>query len=244
MSRRTAGRPLGRLLRRAVLGGLLLLLLPAPVALLLRIADPPTTAIMLARTLQRLEAGKAPAYPRRHVVSRDAIPPALYRAVLAAEDDRFYLHHGFDFVEIDKALAARRAGRALRGASTISQQVAKNIFLWEGRSWVRKALEAWCTLWLEVLVPKERILDVYVNLAEWGDGVFGVEAAARQHFRRSARQLSDEQAVRLAVILPSPRRWSPNGAVATTRAQALRPRLRTPAPRPPQLAKDALRTSP
>jgi monofunctional biosynthetic peptidoglycan transglycosylase len=231
MARATRGW-FGRVLRRVALGTLLLLLLPVPAVLLLRVVHPPTTAMMLARTLQRVGAGTSPAYPRRVVVAHDAVAPVLYRAVLAAEDDRFYLHHGFDFVEIEKALEARQAGRPLRGASTISQQVAKNIFLWEGRSWLRKALEAWCTLWLEALVPKARILDLYVNLAEWGDGVFGVEAAARQHFGRPARQLTEEQAARLAVILPAPRRWSPAGSVATARAAALRPRLRSPAVRP------------
>ena len=231
MARQTPG-GVRRWVRRALLLTILLVALPLPAALLLRVVQPPTTAMMLSRTVERWRAGMSPAYPVRTVVAREAIAPVLYRAVLAAEDDRFYLHHGFDFVEIEKALDARQAGRPLRGASTISQQVAKNLFLWEGRSWVRKALEAWCTLWLELLVPKERILDLYVNLAEWGEGIFGVEAAARHHFKRSASQLTTEQAARLAVILPAPRRWSPTGSTATSRAGALIPRLRYAAPRP------------
>lgn len=212
------------------LGGALLL--PLPLTLLLRLAHPPTTAIMLARTAQRALDGDRPVYPRRIIVSHEAVAPALYRAVLASEDDRFYLHHGFDFTEIEKALADRQAGKRSRGASTLSQQVVKNIFLWEGRSWVRKGLEAYITLWLEVVVPKDRILDLYVNLAEWGDGVFGIEAASQHHFGKSARSLTRSEAARLAAVLPAPRRWSATGTVAGGRAATILPRMRYPAPRP------------
>lgn len=208
------------------------LLLPLPVMLLLRVVQPPTTAVMLARAGQRLFDGERPVYPRRTVVAHEAVAPALYRAVLASEDDRFYLHHGFDFTEIEKALADRRAGRRSRGASTLSQQVVKNIFLWEGRSWVRKGLEAYITLWLEVVVPKDRILDLYVNLAEWGDGVFGIEAAAQHHFGKSAQSLTRTQSARLAAILPAPRRWSAKGTIAGGRAATILPRMAYPAPRP------------
>jgi len=208
------------------------LLLPLPLTLLLRVVQPPTTAMMLARTLERLREGERPAYPRRRVVPHEAVAASLYRAVLASEDDRFYLHHGFDFAEIEKALAERRAGGRTRGASTLSQQVAKNLFLWEGRSWVRKGLEAYITLWLEVVVPKDRILDLYVNLAEWGDGVFGIEAAAQHHFRKSAQSLTRVESARLAAILPAPRRWPATGAVAGGRAAAILPRMTYPAPRP------------
>jgi len=119
----------------------------------------------------------------------------------------------------------------MRGASTISQQVVKNIFLWESRSWVRKGVEAYITVWLELVVPKDRILDLYVNLAEWGDGVFGIEAAAQHHFRKPARRLSRDESARLAAVLPSPVRWSPRGGVASTRAASILPRMSYPAPR-------------
>lgn len=221
-----------RWLKRLAVGVLVALLLPLPLTLLLRVMQPPTTAIVLARTVQRLLDGERPVYPRRSVVSHDAVAPALYRAVLASEDDRFYLHHGFDFTEIEKALEDRRAGRRSRGASTLSQQVVKNIFLWEGRSWVRKGLEAYITIWLELIVPKDRILDLYVNLAEWGDGIFGIEAAAQHHFGRSAKSLTRSQAARLAAVLPAPRRWSPKGTVAGARAAGILPRMTYPAPRP------------
>jgi len=220
-------------LRRAFISIVVLLILPLPLCLLLNVVQPPTTAMMLARTWDRWTANKEPAYPRRRVVSRDSVAPALRRAVLASEDDRFYLHHGFDFEEIEKAIERRNRGRPMRGASTISQQVVKNVFLWEGRSWVRKGIEAYITVWLELVVPKDRILDLYVNLAEWGDGIFGIEAAAQHHFRKSARRLSREESARLAAVLPSPVRWSPRGSVASARAASILPRMVYPAPRTP-----------
>lgn len=207
------------------------LLGPIVLSLSFNVIQPPTTAMMLRRTVQRAFDGKRPIYPVRDVVRRSEISPALRRAVLAAEDDRFYLHWGFDLVEIEKALERAERGGRLRGASTITQQVAKNIFLWEGRSYVRKGFEAYLTLVLELTLPKDRILDLYVNLAEWGDGVFGAEAAARKHFRRSAKTLTPDQAARLAAILPAPRRWSPSGRVATRRAAVIRQMMRYAAPR-------------
>lgn len=129
-------------------------------------------------------------------------------AVIAAEDQRFPMHRGFDVDEMRRAWEASRTGGRLRGASTISQQTAKNLFLWTGRSWLRKGLEAWFTLLIETLWPKERILEVYLNIAEWDSGVFGLEAAAQHYFGVSAHQLNEVQASRLAAILPSPRNWS------------------------------------
>jgi len=127
-------------------------------------------------------------------------------------------------------MRSRRGGR-LRGASTVTQQVAKNLFLWEGRSFVRKGLEAYLTIVLELCLPKERILDLYLNLAEWGDGVFGAEAAARTHFRVPAARLTREQAARLAAVLPAPRRWSPQGTIAARRAVIILERMRYAPPR-------------
>lgn len=129
-------------------------------------------------------------------------------AVIAAEDQRFPNHHGFDFVELRRAVMASLNGDDLRGASTLSQQTAKNLFLWTGRNWVRKGLEAWFTLLIELLWPKERILEVYLNIAEWDNGVFGLEAVAQHYFGVSAAALTPVQASRLAAILPNPRGWS------------------------------------
>lgn len=197
----------------------------------LNLVQPFTTMVMLRRTGQRLAEGKRPIYPRRDVVGRDEISPHLRRAVLASEDDRFYLHFGLDFEEIENAFERARRGRRLRGASTITQQVAKNLFLWEGRSFVRKGYEAYLTIVLEICLSKERILDLYLNLAEWGDGVFGAEMAARTHFKKSAKALTREEAARLAAILPAPRRWSPRGSIASARIGTILGRMRYPAPK-------------
>lgn len=209
-----------------------LVLAPWLLILPLNLVQPPTTMVMLRRTVSRAIEGKRPIYPRRDIVGRDAISKHLRRAVTASEDDRFYLHWGIDVVEIRKALDKAERGGRLRGASTITQQVAKNIFLWEGRSLVRKGYEAYLTVVLEVCLSKERILDLYLNLAEWGDGVFGAEMAAQRHFKKSAKNLTQGEAARLAAVLPSPIRWSPNGSVAARRSAIILEKMRYAAPRP------------
>ncbi len=230
LPRRGAGQPRSWPVR--ILRALLLVALsPVPFILLFAVVNPPVTMVMLQRAGQRFVAGDQPAWPVHTPVARRAMSPALRRAVLASEDDRFYLHHGIDFVELDKALERRKRGGKLRGASTLSQQVAKNIFLWNGRSFVRKGLEAYLTLWLELLLTKERILDLYINLAEWGPNHFGAEAGARYHVRKSAASLSREEAAHMAAILPAPRRWSPRGSVASRRVGAILQRMQYAAPR-------------
>src|SRR5512145_86167 len=148
-----------RLRRFLLIAAVVGLAAPFLLVLPLNVMQPPATAMMFARFVERWHGGARPAWPRRVTVPRDAIALSLRRAVLAAEDDRFYLHEGFDLEEIGKAVARQRRGGRLRGASTITQQVAKNLFLWEGRSLVRKGLEAYLTLVLEVCLSKERILD-------------------------------------------------------------------------------------
>jgi len=128
-------------------------------------------------------------------------------AVIASEDQKFAFHPGFDFAAIDKALKANQRGRKVRGASTISQQVAKNLFLWPGRSWVRKGLEVWFTVLIEALWPKQRILEVYLNIAEMGPGTYGAEAAAQRFFHKPAKKLTRSQAALLAATLPNPVRY-------------------------------------
>jgi monofunctional glycosyltransferase len=220
-----------RIRRSLFIGFAIAMIAPIVLVLPLNFVQPPTTSVIVIRSVQRLFQGKRPIYPRRDIVGRSEISAHLRRAVLAAEDDRYYLHWGFDFVEIDKALERHERGGRLRGASTISQQVAKNLFLWEGRSFVRKGIEAYLTMVLELCLSKDRLLDVYLNLAEWGDGVFGAEMAARTHFRTSAAKLTREQAARLAAVLPAPRRWSPNGSVAARRLPVILDRMRYAAPR-------------
>ncbi|MCP1337195.1 monofunctional biosynthetic peptidoglycan transglycosylase [Futiania mangrovi] len=167
---------------------------------LYRAVDPPITSPMLADRLAGREVV-------RSNLPLDALGPRIAWAAIAAEDARFCLHPGFDLEEIGRAIEAWRNGAALRGASTISQQTAKNAFLWNGRSWLRKGLEVWFTVLIEVLWPKERILEVYLNIAEWGPGIYGADAAARHHFGVAARDLGVGQAAALASILPNPKAW-------------------------------------
>lgn len=127
--------------------------------------------------------------------------------MIAAEDQRFPDHYGFDFVEIQQALEDQEEGQALRGASTLTQQTAKNLFLWSGRSWIRKGLEMWFTVLLEVLWPKQRILEVYLNIAEFGQYTFGVESASQRFFNKPAARLTAGEAARLAAVLPNPLRY-------------------------------------
>ncbi|WP_110686837.1 monofunctional biosynthetic peptidoglycan transglycosylase [Salinicola aestuarinus] len=141
-------------------------------------------------------------------------------AVMAGEDQRFPEHWGFDVAQIKRSLTTWSDGGSLRGASTLSQQTARNLFLWTGRSWIRKGLEAWFTLLMEALWPKQRILEVYLNIAEWDTGVFGLEAAAQRYFGTSAANLSVSQAARLAAILPNPRGRSASKPSAQVRQRA------------------------
>jgi monofunctional biosynthetic peptidoglycan transglycosylase len=178
------------------------LLLPLPVCalLLFRFVPVPGTPEMLLSLIQ----GKG-----AHYHWSDTISPRLERAVIAAEDQNFCSHHGFDWKSIDAAMAAhkRHPSRPIRGASTISQQLARTLFLVPVRSWVRKGLEAYLTVLVEFFWPKSRILTAYLNLVDWGDGIFGAEAAARTYFGTSAAALSQSEASRLAAILPNPHKW-------------------------------------
>lgn len=219
-----------RVVRLALLSVGGLMLLPVPFILLFAVVQPPVTAVMLQRVVARTVHGDRPIWPAHTTVSRAGLSPLLRRAVLASEDDRFYLHFGIDAVEIQNALERRRRGGKLRGASTLTQQVAKNLFLWNGRSFVRKGIEAYIALLLELLLSKERILDLYLNLAEWGPNAFGAEAAARVHYGKSAARLTRDEAARLAAILPAPRRWSPKGAIASRRAATILGRMQYAAP--------------
>ena len=174
----------------------------------LRFVDPPTSAFMLARQGEAWRQGDwgfRVAYDWRDL---EDISRYLPMAVIAAEDQNFASHSGFDLKAIEKALDHNARGKRVRGGSTISQQVAKNLFLWQGRSWLRKGLEAWYTLLIELMWPKHRILEVYVNVAEFGDGIFGAQAAARSYWRKDAARLSAAESARLAAVLPSPRRYS------------------------------------
>ncbi|GAA4860530.1 monofunctional biosynthetic peptidoglycan transglycosylase [Luteimonas vadosa] len=187
---------------------LLLVVLSVLQVLALRFIDPPFSAFMAARQVEAWRAGDTGfrvAYAWRDL---DQMAATLPVALVAAEDQAFARHNGFDFEAIDKARARNARGGKLRGASTISQQLAKNLFLWSGRSWVRKGVEAWYTVLIEALWPKRRILEVYANVAEFGDGIYGAQAAARSYWRKDASRLSLTESARLAAVLPSPRRYS------------------------------------
>lgn len=195
------------LLRRLFKLLLWLVALSALLVLLLRWVAPPFTALMIERKVQSWSSGESIDLQRSWRPWSE-LPDDLKMAVIAAEDQKFAEHWGFDVAAIRAALAHNEQGGSLRGASTLSQQVAKNLFLWQGRSWVRKGLEAWYTVLVEALWPKRRILEVYVNTAEFGDGIYGAQAAARSYWRIDAARLSDAQSARLAAVLPSPRRYS------------------------------------
>ncbi|HEY7237950.1 MAG TPA: monofunctional biosynthetic peptidoglycan transglycosylase [Burkholderiales bacterium] len=167
----------------------------------------PTSAVMEQR-LEALRARNPKAFLRHQWVPYERISVHLKRAVVAAEDAKFLDHEGFDWEAIVQARAKNESrGRVVAGASTISQQLAKNLFLWSERSWLRKGEEALITWMIEATMSKRRILELYLNYAEWGDGVFGAEAAARYHFGVPASALTAEQGAWLAAILPSPRRY-------------------------------------
>ena len=180
----------------------------ALLVLALRWLPPPGSALMVERKIESWIDGQ-PIELKRSWRPWEALPENLKIAVIAAEDQKFAEHWGFDLGAIRAALAHNERGGSLRGASTLSQQVAKNLFLWSGRSWPRKGLEVWFTGLIELCWSKQRILEVYLNTVEWGGGVFGAEAAARQHFGIGASYLSNQQASLLAAVLPNPREWSP-----------------------------------
>lgn len=167
------------------------------------------TPLMLIRAIEQLAAGKKPQI-RHRWVTMEKISPHLALAVLCSEDQNFTRHFGFDFKAIEQSLEAFRQGKKLRGASTISQQTAKNVFLWPHRSWIRKGLEVYFTILIEMLWSKQRILEVYLNSIEMGSGVYGAEAAAQIYFKKNARDLTRTQAAALAAVLPNPRRYVAN----------------------------------
>jgi len=187
--------------------------------LLIGWTGPPTTLNILLRAAEGVPIS-------RQWVDLKDISPHLVRAVIASEDTRFCEHDGFDLVELEKAIRDAQRGRGLRGASTISQQTAKNVFLYNGGGFVRKGLEAWFTVLIETMWTKPRIMEVYLNVAEWGDGAYGAEAAARKRFRTSADKLSQQQAARLAAVLPSPNRWKVTGGYARRQGGRIEAKMR------------------
>jgi monofunctional glycosyltransferase len=192
---------IGRWLAKGLLAAILFSVISV---LALRFLAPPTTAFMLRHWVIALTEGRDGPPLRYDWVDYERISGDAALAVVAAEDQLFPSHSGFDFEALSRALDHNRKGRALHGASTITQQVAKNLFLWPGRSYLRKAMEAYFTVLIEALWTKRRILEVYLNVVELGDGVFGIDAASRTYFRKPAAALRLEEAALLAAVLPNP----------------------------------------
>jgi monofunctional biosynthetic peptidoglycan transglycosylase len=173
--------------------------------LVLKWIDPVASSFMISRQLQAYAAGDWKFRVDYRWRDLEKISKQLPLAVVASEDQRFPSHHGFDFGAIEKAYKSNLRGKKVRGASTISQQLAKNLFLWSGRSYIRKVLEAWYTFWIELIWSKKRILEVYVNVVEFGDGVYGAQAAAKSFYNKSAQALNQTEAANLAAVLPNPK---------------------------------------
>ena len=218
----------GRWRRGLLWAAAIVLLAPLLVLAVYRFVPPPGTPLMLIRLTEGEDR-------RYRWVPLKAMAPSLPRLVVAAEDNLFCRHWGFDLKALEERVASALDGEETRGASTISMQVAKNLFLWPSRSFVRKGLEAWLTPYVELMLPKRRILEIYLNIVEWGPGLYGAEAAAQTHFRVPASRLTPQQASQLAAVLPNPRRWSAGSPTAYIqgRAQIYRQRV-------PQLGPDYL----
>ena len=166
------------------------------------------TPLMLIRSVEQVKEGRSITL-HHHWISMDKISRHMPVAVMASEDQRFLLHHGFDYDAIQKAAKRNmKGGKNKLGASTITQQTAKNVFLWQGRSWVRKGLEAYFTVLIELIWSKQRIMEVYLNSIEMGDGIYGVDAVAEYHFGKTAAELSRSDCALIAATLPNPRRFS------------------------------------
>ncbi|MCO6161520.1 monofunctional biosynthetic peptidoglycan transglycosylase [Flavobacterium sp. NRK F7] len=176
--------------------------------LLYKFVPVPFTPLMVIRALEQKADGKEMSYSH-HWVSIDNISTNLQKAVISSEDGKFFEHNGFDFSAMQKAFEKNQKGKKIRGGSTISQQTAKNVFLWPGRSYIRKGFEAYFTFLIELCWSKKRIMEVYLNSIEMGDGVYGAEAASKYWYHKQAKSLSKYEAAGIAAILPNPRKYNP-----------------------------------
>jgi monofunctional biosynthetic peptidoglycan transglycosylase len=185
----------------------ILLIIPAVQVAVVRFVDPPRT---LPMWIEQVSSSGPKAPLRYRWIPLSQIPEVFLEHLWISEDQRFFQHEGFDWTEMDLAVKeAERKKKPVRGASTITNQCARSIFLWQGRSWIRKGLESYYTIWMEVLLPKRRIFELYANVIEMGPGIYGVEAASQHYFGVSARGLTREQSAMLAAVLPNPKGWDP-----------------------------------
>lgn len=199
-----------RIKRFVILAGLATILLPLVQVIMVGLVDPPTTGPRIVRRIAGLfKSGEYKPNLSRWVNLGNSGSNFVVCA-WRNEDRNYYEHWGFDWKEIQRAWdESEETGKPARGASTITQQCARSLFLWQARSWIRKGLEAYYTFWMELILSKERILELYVNVIEFGDGIYGIEAAAQHYYGASASQLTHEQAAMLVAVMPSPKKWDP-----------------------------------
>jgi monofunctional glycosyltransferase len=176
-----------------------------------RFVNPSVTPLMVVRAMEQAADDSRNVRIQHDWIDYDDIPKSMVRAVISSEDQRFVEHSGFDLKAIDKAMKYNKKykGKKVRGASTISQQTAKNVFLWPNRSWLRKGLEVYFTVMIELFWSKERIMEVYLNIIEFGDGIYGIDAASRHYYGKSGAKINRDQSAMLAACIPAPLSWSP-----------------------------------
>jgi monofunctional biosynthetic peptidoglycan transglycosylase len=203
------------------------------ITIIYRFVPPPVTFLMLQRVLEQKFDGKEMKL-QKDWVPIEEISTFMQRAVIASEDQHFISHWGFDLEAIEKAYNSNKKSKRIKGGSTITQQTAKNVFLWPARSYIRKALEAYFTILIELFWSKERILEVYLNSIEMGDGVYGIEAASQHYFNKPAKDLSKRESAAIAAILPNPRKWSaskPNAYIQKRQFRILKKMKYIPKPK-------------
>jgi monofunctional biosynthetic peptidoglycan transglycosylase len=216
-------RKAGRRWKSILTGVVALLLIPPFEVAVVRFVNPPRSRPMQIDMVAAMFSSG----PKRRLLYRwvdlPEIPEMFLKHLWISEDQRFFQHDGFDWKELDAAMKeAERKGKPVRGVSTITMQCARSIFLWQGRSWIRKGLEAYYTFWMELLLPKRRILELYANVIEMGRGIYGVEAASQHYFGVNARGLTREQSAMLAAVLPNPKGWDPTRPRTTLRRRQRR----------------------
>lgn len=195
------GRKIFKFISYSILGFFIFSIL---ITIAYRFINPPLTILMVRRSIEQSFSDKRDFRFKKDWVDLDEISPNMVRAVVSTEDQNFYRHNGFDWKAIERAIDHNKVSKRKRGASTISQQTAKNVFLWPGRDWVRKGLETYYTVLIEFFWSKDRIMEVYLNVIEFGDGIYGIEAASKHYYGKSAKRLNYTEAKKLARLLPSP----------------------------------------
>lgn len=195
------GRKIFKFISYSILGFFIFSIL---ITIVYRFINPPITILMVRRSIEQSFSDKRDFRFKKDWVDLDEISPNMVRAVVSTEDNLFYRHNGFDWKAIERAIDHNKVSKRKRGASTISQQTAKNVFLWPGRDWVRKGLETYYTVLIEFFWSKDRIMEVYLNVIEFGDGIYGIEAASKHYYGKSAKRLNYTEAKKLARLLPSP----------------------------------------